>query len=83
MEESVKRNLHAIYSSSDQKEATNFFSELISSETECSSLLKILIEIFLQEENENLKKMSLIIIREMNYDFIMESVFILFQNFIF
>lgn len=80
MEEAVKSQLRVFYTSSDQQEATEFFNKLITSESECPILLNILIEIFLQDEDENLKRMSLIIIREINCDIILESIFLLFQK---
>ena len=80
MDEIVKNYLRVIYTSGDQKEATDFFSELISTESKCSELFNILINIFIQDEDENLKKISLVLIREMSCEFILEAIFSLFQK---
>lgn len=77
----VKNYLHAVYSDYSQKEeAEDFFKTLINSESYCSHLLEILNEIIIKDPDENMKKMSVILINQMNPELIIETIFLLNQK---
>lgn len=78
--ENIKNFLHSLYRGNNPHEAFTFFDNLIDSESDCPVLFNILIEIIIQDNDINLKNVSLTIIRKMNFNFIIDSIFILNQR---
>lgn len=79
--ENVKNYLRALYHVGNLKEeAEQFFRDIIQSENQCATLFSCLIEIIIQDNDTNLKKISTVLIRQMNFDFILKSIFLLNQK---
>ncbi|KAK8837235.1 hypothetical protein M9Y10_036664 [Tritrichomonas musculus] len=77
----VKNYLRSLYSNIELKdEAEEFFKNIINSESHCPSLLEILIEIIIQDQDKNMKKISIIVICQMKQEFIVNSIFLLHQK---